>query len=588
MKSKVAVLFRTIRLSFRIAPFSSGLMIFYYMFEAVIPAAIVLVTTSLLDSVLAFSNGEDAQFNNIIFWSVAIFLIYFVQQIFELVSNLVINMGVYEKYISYARIKLSEKAAKLPLIDFEDTEVLDKQKRAMECVEYEKLSQLFMSATVCGCALVSVVSLSLTLMRFSVFFLPICILSVLPYLIISFIRGKEFYYMKYHQAKKGRNLEYLWSLFCEKEAGKEIRIFGCGNYLIKKYEAVKQDVLNEEWHFYKKEAKSLLLCDVIKVVGFVLSILLSILLTVQSMITIAVFGSCINAFSNVQSKTKEFLTELAFLPDLIRYATDYFEFLNLAEISYGEEAPIEFSDEIRLFDVSFTYPSGKIAALNQVNLSIKKGSTVVILGENGSGKSTLSRIIQNLYVPDQGNIFVDNIILEHKASWYEKISVVNQDFMKLYLTVKENIQISQLHKELKWAEFDLIMNNLKLENSEKSKITMDTILGKEFNGLELSGGQWQKLAIARGRFRDSDLLILDEPTSALDPLIENDIFNRFMEKDKNQTRIIISHKVGLSKFADQIIVMKDGQVSETGVHQDLIKNDGEYKKLYLAQSEWYV
>lgn len=588
MKTKAAVLFRTVGLSFKIAPFSSGLMIFYYVLEALIPTAIVMVTTSLLNSVLAFSNGEDAQFNKVIFWSVAVFGIYFTQQIFELISNLVINMGVYEKYISYARINLSEKAARLPLIDFENPDVLDKQKRAMECIEYEKLSQLFMSATVCGCALVSVISLSLTLMQFSVFFLPICILSVIPYLIISFLRGKEFYYMKYHQAKKERMLEYLWSLFCEKEAGKEIRVFGCDHYLIEKYEAVKQEVLNEEWHFYKKEVKSLFVCDVIKVTGFVLSIFLSILLAVQGAITVAVFGSCINAFSNVQAKTKEFLTELAFLPDLIRYAADYFDFLNLPEVAVGREKAAVFSDEIQLSEVSFTYPSGKSAALKRINLSIKKGSTVVILGENGSGKSTLSRIIQNLYVPNCGGVTVDKMPLSPESSWHEKISVVNQDFMKLYLTVKENIQISQLDKDLPKPTFDSIMANLKLADPEKTEIAMNTKLGKEYDGIELSGGQWQKLAIARGNFRDSALVILDEPTSALDPLIENDIFTRFMAKDHDQTRIIISHKVGLSKFADQIIVMKEGQIIETGLHQDLINKDGEYKKLYLAQSEWYA
>lgn len=588
MKKQIVTLFQTISLSLKITPISSLVMVFYYLFEAVVPAIIIIVTADLFDSVFRYiSTGNSENFSNVIQNSFIIFSIYLFQQLFDLISNLVINMGVYEKFIHYSRIKVSEKAAKIKLIDFEDAEVLNKRQRALECIEYEKLSQMFMSFTVCVTSFFSVISIAITLMQYSIYFLPITFFSVLPYLIIRFIRGKEFYYMKYHQAKKTRMLEYLWNLFISKESGKELRVFGFGNYLEDKYKKVRNEVATETWNFNVNEAKSLFICDIIRVIGFGLCIALSIYLTSLELITVAVLGASISAFSNMQEQTKAFLIELAFLPDLLRYANDYFEFLHLPENNDEDLGEVIFDKAISLVNISFKYPSSSELSLKDINLEISKGSTVVIIGENGSGKTTLSKIIQNLYRPFKGNVKVDGVILKNNKRWYEKISIVNQEFMKLYLKIKNNINISSIEKVLTKELYTKYVQDMQLHELLQLQEGMNTQIGKDFDGIELSGGQWQKLVIARGSFRESELVILDEPTSAIDPLVENEIFTQFLQKTRNKTKIIISHKVGLSKFADKILVMSKGNIIEEGTHEELIEKHKEYYRMYHSQSQWY-
>lgn len=588
MKKQIVTLFQTISLSLKITPISSLVMVFYYLFEAVVPAIIIIVTADLFDSVFRYiSTGNSENFSNVIQNSFIIFSIYLFQQLFDLISNLVINMGVYEKFIHYSRIKVSEKAAKIKLIDFEDAEVLNKRQRALECIEYEKLSQMFMSFTVCVTSFFSVISIAITLMQYSIYFLPITFFSVLPYLIIRFIRGKEFYYMKYHQAKKTRMLEYLWNLFISKESGKELRVFGFGNYLEDKYKKVRNEVATETWNFNVNEAKSLFICDIIRVIGFGLCIALSIYLTSLELITVAVLGASISAFSNMQEQTKAFLIELAFLPDLLRYANDYFEFLHLPENNDEDLGEVIFDKAISLVNISFKYPSSSELSLKDINLEISKGSTVVIIGENGSGKTTLSKIIQNLYRPFKGNVKVDGVILKNNKRWYEKISIVNQEFMKLYLKIKNNINISSIEKVLTKELYTKYVQDMQLHELLQLQEGMNTQIGKDFDGIELSGGQWQKLVIARGSFRESELVILDEPTSAIDPLVENEIFTQFLQKTRNKTKIIISHKVGLSKFADKILIMSKGNIIEEGTHEELIEKHEEYYRMYHSQSQWY-
>ena len=174
-----------------------------------------------------------------------------------------------------------------------------------------------------------------------------------------------------------------------------------------------------------------------------------------------------------------------------------------------------------------------------------------------------------------------------KNSLYSYLSIIPENFMSYSLTLRENIAIS----DLKHLEDDMLINNslasLGLQSLLSEVGGLDEQLGREFGGKELSGGQWQKIAIARGLFKTSELIILDEPTSALDPLLETEILQQFIEIAKNKTAVIISHRVGLCKLADRIVVMKAGQICEIGTHHELIEKDGEYKRLYTAQEQWY-
>ena len=248
-----------------------------------------------------------------------------------------------------------------------------------------------------------------------------------------------------------------------------------------------------------------------------------------------------------------------------------------------------FNDKIILSGVSFSYPNTEKAALDNINLTIKKGEHIVIVGENGSGKTTLSKLITACYEPDSGNILIDGQKISDlkKKSYLKNFSVVSQNFVQYNMTLRENIAMSETDAMNDDERIKAAVKAAGVDDIADIMGGYDVQLGREFGGVELSGGQWQKLAIARGMFHDAPVIILDEPTAALDPFIEYEILTDFSEMAKDRTSIIISHRIGICSKADRIIVMKDGQIVEDGTHKELLDKGGEYCRMWSAQSDWY-
>lgn len=574
---------------FKNTPVSSTVMVLYYVVNALFPAAFVMINTHIFNHVAGYiehGGGLDQVKTGIIIM-IAVFVF---QQLWEVACNLIINIGVYEKNISYSRFHIFEKCAHLPLINYESKDLNNDKDRALECVGNEKLSQLFMSVIVLISSGIGVFSVLAILAQYSLWFIPLSIVSIIPYLIIRILRGKEFYYLKFKNTKNARKLGYLWSLFINPVTAKEMRVYQFGNYIKKQWVALRDQVNKDLWKQNSKDAFSLLLCDIIKVLGYGISIVITLFLAVKKTITIGIFSSCILAFSNMQDQTKSFLVELAFLPELILHVGDYFHFIDLPVAQPVDSIEYKgLKDKISLNNVSFSYPNQEAKALDNINLTIKKNMKIVVLGENGSGKTTLSKILLGLYQCGEGGMFVDGIDITRldRTQWFSFLSTVNQHFIKYQLTLRESVSISDV-SAMKMDE--KIINQLKnndLEELLNVPEGLDRQLGTSLGGIDLSGGQWQNLSVSRGFFKQSELIILDEPTSALDSLTENKVLTRFNDLSQNKTTIIISHRVGLSRLADMIIIMKNAKIAEAGSHEELIAQNGEYTRLYEAQSKWY-
>lgn len=591
MKNKynvLQILAKVYRHTLKAVPFSGILGIINYLVQGMFPAVTSLISARLFDTAYLLTQGEDT-LDTVILCGSLFVSAYAVAFIFQFISSITINAGIYERCTSYYNMKISEKAAGLPLLSFENANILNLQKRAQDCTSREVLSQIYMSSTVSITNGISVIFTLSVLASYNIWFIPISVISVVPYFVARIIRGKEFYLLKRTQAKHARRLDYLWKLFYSKQAVKEMRVMGFGEYLVQKWTETRDDVNEELWEQNIKDSKSMLFCDALKIVGYGLSILLALFLVIKGYISIGMFGACIAAFKAMQEATKTFLIDLGNLPEKVAFANDFFEFLDLPEEKNGNIKIDGIKKGVFLSNVSFTYPNSKKHALKDISLSIHKGEKIVVLGVNGSGKTTLSKILLNAYPPSLGEVRYDQVLSSDidKSSLYTYLSVIPQNFVPYYLTLRENIAISDLEH---------LNDDLLIEHSLKSfglptllteVGSLDQQLGREFGGKELSGGQWQKLAIARGLFKSSDFIILDEPTSALDPLLETEILQQFIEISRSKTAVIISHRVGLCKIADRIIVMKDGKICEMGTHDDLIERDGEYRRLYTAQEQWY-
>lgn len=306
-------------------------------------------------------------------------------------------------------------------------------------------------------------------------------------------------------------------------------------------------------------------------------------------ISIGEMSACLVAFSNFQTSMKYVMINIGRIPECASFTSDFYYFMDLEEEQERKSDMPSVSKGIHLKNVFFAYPNTRESAIKDVSLDIKVGETVAILGENGSGKTTLTKIIMGLYQCMEGEILFDGVNINSikRDGLYGNVSMVSQNFTQYNLSLKENILFRKEADKETERRIREICERVGLEVGNQGD-GLETLLGREFGGVELSQGQWQKIAIARVLVKETPIVFLDEPTSALDPIIENKILTEFLRIVKGRTAIIISHRVGLCKDVDKIVVMKDGSVAEIGSHFELMKNKSEYYKLYTAQNKWYI
>ena len=554
------------------------------LYGAAVPAIVTYISVRLFDSAARVINGEPAQ-SGLYLYAGLYLGVYLINDLSYYVRSIALNAGVYEKGTAFFRIALYEKLAKLPLISFEDAELLNKKERAEKAVNDETLSGIYNHTMGFIQAGIQVISVAAVLSGYSSWLLALSLLSVLPYIYARIARGKEFYHVKKHQAKKTRLMSYLWGLFTARQTAKEMRVMGFGGYMTDKWRGVRDEVNEELWAVQKKDAVSLLFCDGFRIIGYGISVAVVLMLALRGQVSIGVFGAAVSAFLSLQDSMRSFLEGLGRFPEQLSYAGDYYAFLDTPEEKDGTAAFTGLRKSIALKNVCFKYPNSERYALKPLSLTIRKGEKIAVLGENGSGKTTLSKVLLGLYPAEGGQVLYDDIPVDTfaKDSFYAGVSAIAQDFVSYSLSMRENVAISDLPRLYN----DAGIKQALADAGFNVGIGLDEAMGPEFGGRELSGGQWQKLAIARGLFKNSELIVLDEPTSALDPLVETEILSRFIEAAKSKTALIISHRVGLCKLVDRIIVMSGGEIAEAGDHESLLAAGGEYAKLYEAQAKWY-
>ncbi len=274
----------------------------------------------------------------------------------------------------------------------------------------------------------------------------------------------------------------------------------------------------------------------------------------------------------------------------IRYIPQFLEQVRV-DRQGGAQAPGSIRYGVRFEGVDFAYPGSREPVLKAIDLELRSGETVALVGENGAGKTTLTKLLLGLYEPTAGNIKVDGTDLRdlELTSWRERVGAVFQDFMTYALTARENVGFGRIERL-----DDLAAIQSAAERSGAKRIVdqlpagWETVLGKEFTGgQDLSRGQWQTLAIARLYMRDADVLVLDEPTSALDAMAEVAVYRQFLELSENKTVLLVSHRLGSARLADRVVFLKEGRIVEDGTHDEMVAAGGPYAEMYEMQAGWY-
>ncbi len=486
------------------------------------------------------------------------------------------------------QIELGEKGTRLSMICYENTETNNMLKRAKNCIEQERFSDLSLSVFNILAEFLKVNGTLLVLAEFHPVLVGISLLSVFPYLIVRLVRGKEFYELKRYQAAGERRRNYLYHLFGDKQAVKELRIFEIEDYIEQKMYAARDNMKQEVWNFKKRDMRSLLICEIFCKSGYLLSIFSTILLLLHQVLDVGMMAAALAAFTSFQTAAKYFLVSLGRIPECAAFVKDYYDFMDMEEAEKGTEKLCSDFDSIKVKQLSFSYSGRKTPAVSNLSFTIKRNEVVAIVGNNGSGKTTLVKLLTGLYQAQKGQIYYgrQNLRSLDPEEFYKQISFVSQDFIKYELTVRENIGIGDWKQMENTDKIYMLLHQVGLETFI-SQASVNQLLGNEFGGRELSVGQWQKLAIARGMMKDSSVIFLDEPTAALDPLMETKVLKMFLKIAREKTAIIVSHRIGICKEVDKIIVMKEGKIAEIGNHEELLAEKGEYYRLYTMQQKWY-
>lgn len=576
------LLFRSLKDIRRVAPRSLIMQVICMMLQSVL----VAVNTWLVSVFLNYVYTKDLKTSMIylgVIWGVFVA---------SEVSNSVFYacmVKIDSKVGMQLGIELGEKGGRLSLIQYEDVEINNRLKRAQDCIEHGRFSDLSLSVFNILAEVLKVGSTLFILARFSPLLALVSLLSVVPYFVVRLIRGKEFYELKKYQAAGERRRNYLYDLFGDKRVVKELRIFGIESYIEEKLYQTRDAMNQELWDFKKRDICSFLLCEILCKCGYVLSIIIAILLLMNHRLDFGMLAASLVAFTSFQLAAKYFLISLGRIPECAAFVRDYYDFIDIDEDVHGTEKFEPNFDKINVKNVCFAYPNTDHLTISDISLDIKKNESIAIVGNNGSGKTTLVKLLTDLYKVQEGEILygTQNIKDLETKEFYQNVSIVSQDFVKYEMTLQENIGISD------WKQMgntDKIQELLKqMDLPELSEVdTLNTLLGSEFDGRDLSIGQWQKLAIARGMFKESSIIVLDEPTAALDPIMETTILKMFLQIAKEKTAIIVSHRIGICREVDKIIVMKKGKVVEIGNHDELLAKKGEYYQLYKMQQKWYV
>lgn len=574
---------RVFKIIFQVAPVSASVCVLCSLVYALCASLGAGLTARILTEL---ETLREETLYHILFLALLYLIIQFTRHMFNIVQDICWNVGVEEKCRFRFQTLLSEKATALPYIDFENEHQLNYILRAKKCVDDMAVTQSFTNLLASAEAGITVIGLISAMMSYNIWYLPMMLLSVFPYLISRIAAGRDFYRLQWFQAPHIRKRNYFYSLFTSPAFQKEQRIFGFGDYFKLRWERERDLTMRETVSFKKKDSRRLALCETLITAGYVGGILLSLLLVKNGSIAIGVFGAGIYAFRTAQNSTRALFSLYGILEEELMQAEDFFDFLNMKDEIKRTHSMSELKKEIRIRDVRFTYPNTETPALKIDELTINAGERVVIVGENGSGKTTLLKLLTGLYSPDEGEILYDDQILDtiSRESLSELIGAVSQDFVSYHLSVRDNVAI----RAPKVADNDKCIKDALAEAGLELSKDMDVWLGREFGGNELSGGQWQRLAIAGTLCKNCQVIFLDEPTSALDPNAEYDILRRFMDISIDKTAVIISHRVGLCRLADKVVFMENGHIRGVGPHEHLLNTCAEYLSFYNEQAKWYT
>ncbi len=495
-------------------------------------------------------------------------------------------------YSNSSSERIIRKAQELTLEQLEDPEFYDKLERART----QTNSRVNLMSNVLGQAegLLSVSSLIAGLIYFEPWLIFLLILSVIPSFINEIKYSSDRYSLARSWTSERRELDYLRYIGANSQTAKEVKLFGLTGFIAKRFKNLAHEyyLLNRKLAIRQSVFGGLF--NLLGIISYYGAYVLIIYQTLGGFLTLGELTFLSGSFNRLQGSLQSFFSRFTRISESALYLKDYFDFIDL-KIPVPELEPIPMPEKIRtgfeFKDVHFTYPGAASPTLKGISFTLKAGEKMAFVGQNGAGKTTLIKLVLRFYEPTKGTILLDGTDISRfdKQAYRERFGVIFQDFFRYEFTIRENIAVGNI---------DALEDTPLIQEAARKSLADQVIaelsggleqqLGRRFNrGQDLSGGQWQKVALARAYMKDAEVMVLDEPTASLDARAEYEVFKRFIALTKGRTSIIISHRFSTVRMADRILVLEDGRILELGTHEELLQKDALYAELFRLQAAGY-
>lgn len=567
--------------------------------RSVVPVITFWVGKLIIDSVIAARTGHGGltQVWRYLALEIGIVLI---GELLARASSLVESL-LGDLFSNAMSVRLMEHAAKLDLAQFEDPEFYDHLERARrQTVGRIALLTLLLSMSQDALTLLTLAG---ALIAYSPWLLLLLAIAVIP----SFLGETHFaslgYSLLFRWTPERRQLDYLRYVGASDKTAKEVQMFGLAPWITERYATLSQRFYEENRDLSVRRGLVSALLSILGTIGYYAAYVIILLHAVRGEITIGMLTFLAASFARGRDVIQSILMSASNVFEQALYLRDLFVFLDMQPTIESPPNARKVPEKIRsgfvFEDVGFRYPGSERWAVRNVDMVLQPGERVALVGENGAGKTTITKLMARLYDPTEGRITLDGVDLKEYdlASLRHSIGVIFQDFVRYDMRFDENIGVGEIES----VRADLDKNNgtppaisAAAENSLAASLLprftkgYQQMLGRRFDdGVDLSGGEWQKIALARAYIRDAQVLILDEPTAALDARAEYEVFLRFSELVAGRMAVLISHRFSTVRMADRIIVLRHGKVEEQGSHEQLLANHGLYEELFAMQAHGY-
>ncbi|HVI46725.1 MAG TPA: ABC transporter ATP-binding protein [Chitinophaga sp.] len=561
--------------------------------QSAMPSLLLYIGKLIIDQVVILSK-DSIHHNSQYLWQLVIteFILAILSDALSRAISLLDTL-LGDLFSNHTSVKIMQHAATLDLDQFEDSEFYDKLERARQqtfgrtILLSQVLSQVQDLITMCF--------LGAGLAIFNPWLILLLLVAVIP----AFLSESHFndlsYKLSWGQTSGRRELDYIRYIGASDETAKEVKVFDLSNFLINRFKTISDTFYRDKKNLEQRHTVWGTLFAVLGSGGYYAAYLIIIFQTISGRLSIGDLAFLAGSFRQLRVTFQGILIRFSSVTQGAMYLKDMFDFFDIKPKMSNKQQSRPFPKPMQhgftFENVGFKYVNSDKWAVRNLNFTLYPREKLALVGENGAGKTTLVKLLSRLYDPVEGRILLDGVDLREYdiQELRTHIGVIFQDFQRYQMTVSQNIAVGNINQANDHSLIeDAARQSLAAPLIEKMPEGYEQMLGRRFNqGIELSGGEWQKIALARAYMKDAQLLILDEPTSALDARAEYNVFLRFADLTKDKTAVLISHRFSTVRMANRILVLEKGQLAELGSHEELLEQKGKYAELFELQAAGY-